>query len=318
MCFTRLGGHASHQQWLRLTNGCSLGDPLRLVSKLADTDRTARFRACMQLDSITPLILTWNEAPNIGRALERLLWAQRIIVVDSFSSDSTLDILRRFKNVEVLSHEFRSFAAQCNFGLDQVRSEWVLSLDADYICSEALVREISALPEDPSESGFGVPFTYCVWGRPLKASLYPPRVVLYRRKAARYVDDGHAHRVVIQGKTGSLDSRISHDNRKSLNSWLDAQRRYADREVEKLKTTPASELSGADKLRKHRWIAPLIMPFYCLIAKGLILDGTAGLFYTFQRTYAELLLALRLLDIRLMDSVARNERKPTLPTSADR
>src|SRR5207244_1502325 len=81
-------------------------------------------------DAITPLIITYNEAPNIKRTLEKLGWARRIVVVDSGSTDETVDILQNYRHVEVFRRPFTDFASQCNFGIDQVTSPWVLSLDA--------------------------------------------------------------------------------------------------------------------------------------------------------------------------------------------
>ena len=97
------------------------------------------------LDQITPLVLTYNEAPNIRRTLEKLRWAREIIVVDSFSTDETLDRLKAFPQVRVVQRKFDTFAGQCNFGLDQIQTPWVLSLDADYVLSEELIEEIGGL-----------------------------------------------------------------------------------------------------------------------------------------------------------------------------
>ena len=101
-------------------------------------------RASM-LDQITPLILTYNELPNIERTLAKLAWAKRIVVIDSGSTDGTLDILRRDPRIAVFVHEFVDFAGQCNFGLVHVESPWVLSLDADYELSDELVDELRTL-----------------------------------------------------------------------------------------------------------------------------------------------------------------------------
>jgi glycosyltransferase involved in cell wall biosynthesis len=97
------------------------------------------------LDQITPLIITYNEAPNIRRTLEKLRWARRIVIIDSGSTDDTLAILQSYEKVEVIRHTFADFASQCNFGLTQVSSIWVLSLDADYELSEELVNELALL-----------------------------------------------------------------------------------------------------------------------------------------------------------------------------
>jgi len=88
------------------------------------------------IEQITPLILTYNEAPNIDRALERLTWANRIVVIDSFSDDETLDILANYPQVEVNQRRFDTHALQWNYGLEKINTKWILSLDADYILSE--------------------------------------------------------------------------------------------------------------------------------------------------------------------------------------
>jgi glycosyltransferase involved in cell wall biosynthesis len=248
---------------------------------------------------ITPLILTFNEAPNLRRTLERLTWAREIVVVDSFSTDETVAIARSFSQVRVVQRKFDTFAAQCNFGLEQIRTEWVLSLDADYVLTEPLSAEITALSAPCEVAGYRASFTYCVYGRPLRASLYPPRTVLYRRATARYLDEGHGHRVVVDGAIRDLRGRILHDDRKLLSRWLAEQDRYMVREAETLLSTPLNQLTLADRLRRRIVFAPALVMFYTLFAKGLILDGWPGWFYVAQRVYAELLLSLRLLEAKL-------------------
>jgi hypothetical protein len=138
-------------------------------------------------------------------------------------------------------------------------------------------------------------------GRPLRATLYPPRVVLYKKSAARYADDGHAHRVQIQGQIEDLHGVIYHDDRKPLDRWLSEQNKYMVREVHKLDSTSPEQLSFSDRLRKKIVIAPFAVLFYTLIYKRLILDGWPGWFYVFQRTLAEMLLSLRLVEAKLKE-----------------
>ena len=249
----------------------------------------------MDLDTITPLILTFNEEANIGRVLDRLSWASRILVIDSFSTDGTLEIVARYPQVDVIQHPFESFADQCNFGLGHVDTDWVLSLDPDYVCPLSLPDELDALPPKIAEA-YAARFRYCVFGKPLNGTLYPPRTVLYRRSAARYEQDGHAHRVTIDGRVGMLESVIDHDDRKPLDAWLNAQRRYARQEATKLLQTPPDELGTPDRIRRMKVAAPILAPLYALVAKGTILNGKAGVYYALQRAYAELLLSIELLD----------------------
>jgi len=249
------------------------------------------------LKHITPLILTYNEAPNIGRTLARLTWAKRIVVIDSFSDDTTLEILASYSQVEVFQRHFDHFAGQCNYGLEQIKTEWVLSLDADYILSNELIQELHSLLELPSKDAYFAKFKYCVFGKPLNRTLLPPRKVLYRKDKATYAEDGHAHRVEVSGNYGYLVGYINHDDRKSLSRWLQSQDRYLLIEARKLLITPNSKLSFGDRLRKLKVIAPIIILLYCLILKGGILDGWAGWYYAWQRMLAEILLAIRLIEL---------------------
>lgn len=250
----------------------------------------------------TPLLLTLNEGPNLERTLKKLSWAQTIVIVDSFSTDETLEIARSFSQVLLFQRTFDSFAEQCNFGLEKITSPWVLSLDADYVLSDELVAELASLRPADEVSGFQAGFRYCIGGRPLRASLYPPRTVLYRRAAARYENDGHGHRVDVAGRIDRLVHAIYHDDRKPLGRWLRDQDRYAALEVQKLRDADSSSLSFQDRLRRRAVVAPAIVFVYLLLWRGVILDGWPGWIYVCQRTLAELILSLRLAEARLTSS----------------
>ena len=257
------------------------------------------------LKEITPLIITFNEAPNINRTLERLTWAKRIVVIDSYSSDKTLEILKLYPQVEIFQREFDTFASQCNYGLQQVTSKWVLSLDADYIVTDNLIAEINALPKDSLVDGYLVRFKYCVFGKPLRGTLLPPRKVLFRKEKAVYVDDGHAHQVRGNEKSKMLSSYIYHDDRKTLSRWVWSQDRYMIIEAKKLLETPDSELSLGDRIRRQHILAPFVILFYCLILNRGILDGWAGWYYALQRMLAEILLSIRLIEIQRLNKCSK-------------
>lgn len=250
------------------------------------------------LSDITPLILTYNEAPNIGRTLERVRWARDIIVVDSFSEDDTLEIVAGFPQTRVFQRQFDSFASQCNFGLTQtgISSEWVLNLDADYVLTPELIAEFQALLPSDVVTGLQARFVYCIHGRRLRSGVYPPVTVLFRRAKAFFQQDGHSHRVVVDGKIENLRSPILHDDRKQLGRWFSSQSRYTELEARKLLTAERGSLGWTDRIRQLRIVAPVAMLFYCLIVRGGILDGSAGFYYAFQRMLAELMLSLYLIE----------------------
>lgn len=252
------------------------------------------------LEQITPLILTYNEAPNIGRTLERLTWARDIIVVDSFSNDETVEIASSFSQVRVFQRAFDCHRNQWEFGLREtgISTPWVLALDADYVVTSEVLAELKNLEPDAETSGYSAKFTYSINGKTLHSGIYPPATVLYRREAAGYVQDGHTQRVVIDGRVEELRSPLLHDDRKPLSRWLRSQVRYAELEAEKLMTTEREALNLIDRLRLWLVIVPPAALFYCLLVRGGVFDGWPGLYYASQRTLAELMLSLYLLESR--------------------
>lgn len=259
------------------------------------------------LEQVTPLILTYNEEANIGRTLAGLQWARRIVVIDSGSSDATLALLAEHPAVTVHQRPFDTHACQWNYGLAQVRSPWVLSLDADYRIPPALVAEIEAAlrgPQAEAVAGYWLGFRYCVAGRPLRGSILPPRLALFRRSAGHYVDDGHTQRLMLRGASGHLRTPVLHDDRKPLSRWLWAQNRYVQLEAGKLLAAGPAARRLSDRVRRLAVVAPPAVFLLCLLRGGL-LDGWRGWFYALQRLYVETLLALTLLERKLRASQPR-------------
>lgn len=250
------------------------------------------------LERIEVLILTWNEEANLARTLEALARFGTVVILDSGSSDATLAIAARYPNTRVCTRAFDSHSAQWNHGLRHcgLANDWVLALDADYVVTDQLVEEIARLKPPPAVAGYRAFFRYCVNGKILSGSLYPPVTVLYRREGAAYLQDGHTQRITLTGPVADLRQRILHDDRKPLTSWLAAQDRYAKLECELLLSRGWAQLGWRDRLRRMAFITPWLVPLYCLTAGRGLLDGRHGLFYALQRGIAESLLSIRLLE----------------------
>ena len=248
------------------------------------------------LDQITPLILAYNEAPNIARSLGALSWAKDVVVVDSFSDDETVAIAKSVPRVRVFQRAFDTHRNQWEFGLKEtsIETPWVLALDADYVLSDEVITELKNLTPDAQTAGYRANFVYCIKGKKLRSGIYPPVTVLYRRDAATYVQDGHTQRVELEGATEDLHAPIFHDDRKSLKRWFNSQSKYTELEAQKLRAADPAQLDLADRLRRWRFVVPPVMLVYCLIVRGGILDGWAGFYYAFQRAMAEAMLSHRL------------------------
>jgi hypothetical protein len=118
---------------------------------------------------------------------------------------------------------------------------------------------------------------------------------LFRRGRGRFEQDGHTEKLRIDGLVERIRSHLLHDDRKSLERWLQSQSRYQAQEAEKLLTRSWSDLSWPDRIRRTRLLGPLAIAIHCLLVKGLIFDGSAGLLYTAQRVTADLILSMHLL-----------------------
>jgi glycosyltransferase involved in cell wall biosynthesis len=246
-------------------------------------------------DEVTPLVLTRDEEANIGRTLAALAWAREVVVVDSLSTDRTVEIARSFPNVRVLQREIDTIANQWNFGLDAITTPWVLSLDADHVVPASLATELDALRLPDDVAACIARFAYAVDGKTLRGSLYPPREVLLRRSHCRFWQDGHTQRVRCEGATRELSSLIVHDDRKSFRRFLERQRKYMKQEAAKLRSADPVTLNLAARVRRLVVVAPFAVVVHSLFVKGLILDGWPGLRYAFERFVAECMLSRELL-----------------------
>jgi len=250
------------------------------------------------LDRITPLILTRDESANIARTLGQLAWAREVVVVDSFSDDDTVTIARTFANVRVVQRRFDTMEQQWSFGVAQIASEWVLTLDADYFATDAFVRELAALQPPQNVSAYEARFIYAIDGRPLRATLYTPRPVLLRIGRFSIYQDGHTQRVRVDGAIERLREPLIHDDRKSWPRFLERQRVYMRQEAAKLRSTPWRKLNATGRVRRLLVVAPFAVLVHTLFVRGLILDGRAGVAYAWERFVAELILSRELINGR--------------------
>lgn len=246
------------------------------------------------LESVTPVVLTWNEEPNVRRVLGKLSWAEQVVVVDSGSTDLTLSILAEHGNVRVHCRRFQSHAEQWNYALTgtDISTEWVLCLDADYVLSDALVQELRSLTPAMEIAGYEASFVYVVQGHALRGSLYPARVVLFRRTQGLFIQDGHTQRLRLHGMIARLNAKIVHDDRKPLGRWLSSQTAYAALESSRIAGTPLRERRLKDRLRVAG-LSPCVAFAAALVWKRALLDGRPGIRYALERAIAEALIVLK-------------------------
>lgn len=160
---------------------------------------------------LSVIIITKNEASNIESCLESVKWADEIIVVDSGSSDATVEICRKF-GAQVQVHDWQGFGTQKNRALSYATHEWVFSIDADERVTPGLQAQLIKAMEDGSEDGFYVPRLSQFCGRFIRHSGWYPDYVLrlFRRAKGRFSDDMVHERVILEGHAGRLSSPLLH------------------------------------------------------------------------------------------------------------
>jgi glycosyltransferase involved in cell wall biosynthesis len=257
------------------------------------------------LRQITPVLLTYNEEANIARTLARLAWAEDVVIVDSGSTDGTLAVLGKFPKARVFHRPFDTHANQWRYAIEgtQIATDWILRLDADYQLSEALVEELARLDPDAAVSAYRIGFDYAIFSRKLLSSLYPPNTILLHKDRFSVWDKGHTEAWEVNGRIVTLNARIIHDDWKPTGQWLIGQARYMQRELDWLRVR---KVGLARWLRLRPPLMPLAVLFYCLLGKGLLFNGRAGIFYALQRSVAEAVLSLMVLEEKLREPAAHS------------
>lgn len=267
--------------------------------------------------AVSVIVFVLNEEVNLPRCLDSLAWCDDVHVVDSFSTDATLDICER-RGVPVLQHAFEGFGSQRNWALDNLTlaHDWVLILDADESVPSPLAEELRALANNASEKfgAFRVRRRFHMWGRWLRhSSLYPSWVVRFVHKGkVRYVDRGHAETQRVSGKIGTIDEFLVDENLKGIDDWFERQNRYSRAEAEFELYADDSQgtwmgILSADPLRRRSALKRIArnLPFrgtlyflYCYIIRLGILDGRDGYVFCRMKAMYQSMVSIKKYDAR--------------------
>ena len=276
--------------------------------------------------SVTAVVLTFNEERNLRACLESLAgWASRIYVVDSGSTDATLDIARS-AGAQVLTHAFETHARQWRWALQQLPADvdWVLGLDADQRVTPELRAAIDRLVAAPNDAhGAYVRRRQIFRGTWIRHGGYYPKYLLklFRRTHAR-LDDGDLvdHHFIVDGATINLDADIVEDNRNEaeIAVWTAKHNRYAVLQARqelasRQRRVPFSAVFGAPDQRtlwlKSVWarlplfVRPCAYVFYRYVLRLGFLDGKQGfVFHVLQAFWYRLLVDINIDELQSRSS----------------
>lgn len=223
---------------------------------------------------ISATVITLNEETNLADALRSLDWADEIIVIDSESTDRTLEIARQFTD-KVILQKWLGYSAQKNFATEQASYDWIFNLDADERVTPELASELLALKqaENPNCAAFEMPRKVFYLGRWIKHSGWYPdyKVRLYHRNRGRWVGDYVHESVKVEGEVKRLRGELLHytvHDASEHHLRLDRYTTLAAREAfEKGKSASIAAIA----------LAPLATWIKSYIIKLGFLDGWQGL-----------------------------------------
>lgn len=174
------------------------------------------------MPSLTLIVITKNEAANIERCLRSVPFASQIVVVDSGSTDDTVEIASRLGAQVVQTTDWPGFGPQKNRALNLASCDWVLSLDADEYLSEELQREIRAALSNLQVQAFRFPRSSSYCGQFIRHSGWYPDYVtrLFRRGTARFSADIVHEQLLVDGVVGTLHADLRHESFKTVEDVL--------------------------------------------------------------------------------------------------
>lgn len=171
-------------------------------------------------------IIAFNEAHIIEKCLEKLTWADEIVVVDSGSTDTTVDICSKY-DCKVIFHPFENFGLQKQFALNQCSNDWVLSLDADEVLTDALIQEIQNLSFDVA--GYLVPRTHVFLNKIFKygAESKRPILRLFNKNKGHFTPNKVHETIEVNGTVSKLNNEMLHYTVFDIKTAIQKQIKYA-------------------------------------------------------------------------------------------
>lgn len=255
-----------------------------------------------RVPKVTATIITLNEAEHIAAAIDSVSWADEIVVVDSGSTDGTLDIART-RGARISARAWTGYVDQKNHAASLASHDWVLSLDADERVTPELAAEIRVLLQsDPPRRGYRVPRVTFHLGRWIRTTDFYPdyQARLYDRRAARWRGDLVHESVHVDGGVAYLSGELQHYSFRDLTDHVSRVNHYS--------TLAARELH--DRGRRATPVDLLVHPPAAFLRNYLLrrgfLDGSAGLVISLVNAYSVFLKFAKLWELDRGKSTQRS------------
>ena len=246
---------------------------------------------------ITVLITTFNEEVNIAAALDSVVeWADEVLVVDSFSTDKTVEIVQKNPQIKFFQRLYFGPAAQKNWAIPMASNEWVLLMDADERVTPSLRDEIAKkLNAKTDFDAFWIGFTHYFMEKKVRYSGWQndKTVRLIRRDKCRYNANRVHEEIITEGvKLGELKNKFEHFTFRNFDHFVAKQQRYATWSAEDYadKTGPVTYF--------HLFLKPVFRFFKHFILKKGFLDGKVGFVISAVASWSVFLRYVKIIENR--------------------
>lgn len=238
------------------------------------------------MNKLTAIIPTGNEEHNIEEVLQSVAFADEVMVVDSYSTDRTIELAKKHTDF-IIQREYENSASQKNWAIPQASNDWILLVDADERVTPELQKEIKQILQNPDKDAYWIFRKNYLMGKHLRYSGWQGDKVirLFRKSKCRYEDKKVHAEVIVDGKTGYLKHKLKHNTYVGFDRYIAKAYRYStwgayDRVAKTQKITMF-----------HLLLKPMFTFFKMYILKLGILDGKVGFIisahsanYIFQRS----------------------------------
>lgn len=274
---------------------------------------------------ISVIILTYNEEKNIRESLESVYsWADEIFIVDSYSTDKTLEIAKKYTN-KIYQHTFENYGRQRNWAQENlpIKNEWLFHLDADERATPGLFQELQSIFSKPIDNvnGFFVSRKTIFMGRWIRHGGHYPayHLRIFRKSAGKCEDRKYNQHFIVQGKILKLKGNIIDTFAPNLTAMVERHNRWATLEAEELESYQGKNTGQVrvdffgNPIERKRWLRneiyrrlPLFLrPFLYFIYRYFVrlgfLDGIEGfVFHTLQGFWAQFLIDAKIYEYRKM------------------
>lgn len=248
----------------------------------------------MDREKLTILIPTFNVEKIIRECLESVKWADEILVCDSFSTDRTVEICKKYTN-RIIQHEYINSALQKNWAIPQAMHDWILIVDSDESLEEGLKEEIEVILKNNSNdtNGYKIPRKNLIYGKWVKTcGIYPDYVQrLFRKSKGKYeLREVHAH-LKVPGKSMVLKHHLIHHDFNNLEDYLMKFQRYQRYELDEL----------VKNTKTFHWkdvtLRPIYMFLWSYIYKAGYKDGFRGFFLSVLKGYYNFVMYSKLWEL---------------------